>query len=215
MPLRAPKGKWSGPRLIIVAVLLLAILQIEGCYYMQAIRGQYEVMNRRQPIAEVIADEESPDDLKKRLTIVQEARVFAVDRLLLADNESYQSYADLGRDYVLWNVFAAPEFSLEPKTWCYPVAGWQKHREVTANRFVTKVLEILRAANRAVRRIRTGSSTNASETCRRVLDSMSARPLHGSINFPSASIASALIVRSLRARSSSMVTSGAVWNVKP
>ncbi len=95
---------------------------------MQAIRGQYEVMNRRQPIAEVIADEESPDDLKKRLTIVQEAREFAVDELLLADNDSYRSYADLGRDYVVWNVFAAPEFSLEPKTWCYPVAGCVAYR---------------------------------------------------------------------------------------
>ena len=126
--MRAPKGKKSTPRLIIVTVLLLAILQIEGCYYMQAIRGQFEVMNRRQPIAEVIADEESPDDLKKRLTIVQEARIFAVDELLLADNNSYRSYADLGRDYVVWNVFAAPEFSLEPKTWCYPVAGCVAYR---------------------------------------------------------------------------------------
>jgi predicted aminopeptidase len=126
--LRASKGKRSAPRLIVVTILLLTILQIEGCYYMQAIRGQYEVMNRRQPIAEVIADEESPDELKKRLTIVQEAREFAVDELLLADNDSYRSYADLGRDYVVWNVFAAPEFSLEPKTWCYPVAGCVAYR---------------------------------------------------------------------------------------
>jgi len=128
LPLRAPKENKSTPRLIIVTVLLLAILQIEGCYYMQAIRGQFEVMNRRQPITEVIADDESPDDLKKRLTVVQEARVFAVDELLLADNKSYRSYADLGRDYVVWNVFAAPEFSLEPKTWCYPVAGCVAYR---------------------------------------------------------------------------------------
>ena len=95
---------------------------------MQAIRGQFEVMNRRQPITEVIADEESPDDLKKRLTVVQEARIFAIDELLLADNKSYRSYADLGRDYVVWNVFAAPEFSLEAKTWCYPVAGCVAYR---------------------------------------------------------------------------------------
>jgi len=113
---------------VIAAVLLLAILHIEGCYYMQAMRGQFEVMHSRQPIPEVLADEESPDDLKKRLTIVLEARDFAVDELLLPDNQSYRSYADLGREYVVWNVFAAPEFSLEPKTWCFPVAGCVAYR---------------------------------------------------------------------------------------
>jgi predicted aminopeptidase len=119
------KSEW---RFIIVISLLLSILQIEGCYYMQAIRGQFEVMHSRQPIPEVIADEASSDDLKKRLQIVQEARDFAVDELLLPDNNSYRSYADLGRDYVVWNVFAAPEFSLDPKTWCFPVAGCVAYR---------------------------------------------------------------------------------------
>ena len=95
---------------------------------MQAVRGQLQLMNRRQPIPEVLADEASPADLKRRLTIVQEARNFAVDTLLLPDNKSYRSYADLGRDYVVWNVFAAPEFSLEPKTWCFPVAGCVAYR---------------------------------------------------------------------------------------
>jgi predicted aminopeptidase len=85
-------------------------------------------MHSRQPIPEVIADEASPDDLKQRLKIVQAARDFAVDELLLPDNKSYRSYADLERDYVVWNVFAAPEFSLDPKTWCYPVAGCVAYR---------------------------------------------------------------------------------------
>ena len=128
MPLSVAIGKKSVRRFVIVIALASAILQIEGCYYMQAIRGQFEVMSRRQPIPEIIADKDSPDDLKQRLTIVQEARDFAVDALLLPDNKSYRSYADLGRDYVVWNVFAAPEFSLEPKTWCYPVAGCVAYR---------------------------------------------------------------------------------------
>ena len=126
--LRAAQRKTSAQRFIIVTALLLLILQIEGCYYMQAIRGQFEVMNSRQPIAEVIADEESPDDLRTRLKLVQQARDFAVGELLLPDNNSYRSYADIGRDYVVWNVFAAPEFSLEPRTWCFPVAGCVAYR---------------------------------------------------------------------------------------
>ena len=145
MPLRAMNGKKSARQLLIVGALLLAALQIEGCYYMQAIRGQFEVMNRRHPIPEVIADEEAPEDLRKRLAIVQEAGVFAVDELLLADNESYRSYADLGRDYVVWNVFAAPEFSLEPKTWCYPVAGCVAYRGYFAEEAARKKAQRLRA----------------------------------------------------------------------
>ena len=110
------------------AAFLLLILQVEGCYYLQAIRGHTDLMNRRRPLTEVIADSESPDALKERLELVIEARDFAVSDLLLPDNDSYRSYADLERDYVVWNIFAAPEFELRPKTWCYPVAGCVAYR---------------------------------------------------------------------------------------
>ena len=130
--------------MIIALALLFAILQIEGCYYMQAIRGQFEVMHSRQPIPEVIADEASPDDLKQRLRIVQEARDFAVNELLLPDNKSYRSYADLGRDYVVWNVFAAPEFSLDPQTWCFPVAGCVAYRGYFEEKVARKKAQSLR-----------------------------------------------------------------------
>jgi predicted aminopeptidase len=113
---------------LVAAVLLAAALQIEGCYYMQAIRGQMVVLRNRQPILELIADETLPEELRAKLAIVQEARDFAVDELQLPDNKSYRTYRDLGRDYVVWNVFAAPEFSLEPKTWCFPVAGCVAYR---------------------------------------------------------------------------------------
>jgi predicted aminopeptidase len=133
----------SSLRLIVIAALAFAMLQIGGCYYMQAIRGQFEVMHARQPIPEVIADEESSDELRKRLATVQEARDFAIEELLLADNKSYRSYADLGRDYVVWNVFAAPEFSLEPKTWCYPVAGCVAYRGYFAEEAARKKAQSL------------------------------------------------------------------------
>jgi predicted aminopeptidase len=99
-----------------------------ACYYVQAARGQYDVLARAEPIDEVLAAEDTPDRLARQLELVQEARQFAVDELLLPDNDSYRSYADLERDYVVWNVFAAPEFSLQPETWCFPVAGCVAYR---------------------------------------------------------------------------------------
>lgn len=116
-------GKCTG-----YVVILASMTCLSGCYYMQAARGQLEVINKREPIDEVIAAPETPDDIAARLELVREARQFAVDELLLPDNDSYLSYADLGRDYVVWNVFAAPEFSLEPKSWCFPVAGCVNYR---------------------------------------------------------------------------------------
>lgn len=113
---------------MLVATFLLVILQIEGCYYLQAIRGHSDLMSRRRPMTEVIADNDSPAELKGKLELVIEARDFAVSDLLLPDNDSYRSYADLEREFVVWNVFAASEFSLEPKTWCYPVAGCVAYR---------------------------------------------------------------------------------------
>jgi predicted aminopeptidase len=96
---------------------------LEGCYYMQAFNGQMEVLRKRRPIAEVISDDDTDAELRGRLELVQEARQFAVDQLLLPENDSYLSYTDLEREFVVWNVFAAPEFSLTPEQWCYPVAG--------------------------------------------------------------------------------------------
>lgn len=105
---------------------------------MQAIGGQMEVMHKRRPLAAVIDDAATDDVLRERLKMAVEARDFAVEQLLLPDNGSYRSYADVNRDYIVWNVFAAPEFSLTPKQWCFPVAGCVAYRgyfaEAKANR---------------------------------------------------------------------------------
>ena len=56
------------------------------------------------------------------------ARDFASRELGLPDNGSYRSYADLSAPYVVWNVVAAPEFSVEPQRWCFPIAGCVAYR---------------------------------------------------------------------------------------
>ena len=112
---------------------------------MQAIRGHAELMSRRRPVPEVIDDASVPDDIRERLLLVAEARDFAVSELLLPDNDSYRTYADLERDYVVWNVFAAPEFSLTPKTWCYPVAGCVAYRGYFSESAARKLGDRLRS----------------------------------------------------------------------
>jgi len=95
---------------------------------MQAAKGQLELNRKREPIEDVLQDEDTSPELAARLRLVQEARQFSVDELSLPDNKSYHTYADIERDFVVWNVFAAPEFSMQPKTSCFPVAGCVAYR---------------------------------------------------------------------------------------
>lgn len=111
-----------------LAIVVLVCFTVSGCYYLQAASGQLEVMRKREPIDEIVADPQTPPELADRLRFVQEAREFSIAELGLPDNKSYQSYSDLERDFVVWNVFAVPEFSLTPKQWCYPVAGCVSYR---------------------------------------------------------------------------------------
>src|SRR4051812_10885006 len=124
-------------------LLALSASSLCGCYLIQAATGQMQIVSKRQPIAEVIRDPATSEKLKARLEYVAAARDFASRELGLPDNESYRSYADLGRPYVVWNVFAAPEFSVEPRQWCFPIAGCVVYRgyfsEAAAQRYARKL----------------------------------------------------------------------------
>ena len=105
---------------------------LTGCnnlgYYAQAVGGQVAVMRAAQPIGDVLGDPAGDPGLKKQLEDVRGIREFASRELGLPDNNSYRSYADLGRPYVVWNVFAAPEFSLDSMRWCMFVVGCVNYR---------------------------------------------------------------------------------------
>lgn len=113
-------------------ILAGAVLWLNGCaalgWYGQAVRGQLEILVKREDIAEIIDDPAAPPDLRERLSTALEIRDFASRELHLPDNRSYTLYADLERDAAVWNVVAAPRYSLDPRTWCYPVAGCLAYR---------------------------------------------------------------------------------------
>ena len=115
----------------ILLALALAML-LSGCsslgYYWQSVSGHMQMLSAARPVAEVLADPQTPDVLKARLALSQRIRSFAATELKLPDNASYTRYADLSRGAVVWNVVAAPEFSLTLKTWCFPVAGCVGYR---------------------------------------------------------------------------------------
>ena len=113
-------------------LLPLLLLPLAGCstisYYSQAVSGHFSLMSAREPVEQVIADPDTPAAVRQRLQVALQAREFAIDELGLPDNGSYTRYVQLDRSAVVFNVFAAPEFSLQPKTWCFPVAGCVVYR---------------------------------------------------------------------------------------
>ena len=111
---------------------LLVLSLLSGCaqtgYYLQLIGGHWQIMSSARPTQQWLSDASVSPKLKQRLELAQRMRGFAVADLKLPDNASFQRFADLHRRYALWNVVAAPVFSLDLKTWCFPVTGCVAYR---------------------------------------------------------------------------------------
>jgi len=117
---------WCG-----IALCALLCLTLGGCgtlYVAQAAGGELGVLREREPIDKVLADPGTSPELRAHLEQVRAARDFATAELGLPDNASYRTYADIKRSYVVWNVVAAPEFSVVPHHWCFPVVGCVAYR---------------------------------------------------------------------------------------
>ena len=108
------------------------LLAAGGCatlgWYGQAARGQMELLLKRKDIEKLIASPDTSKEKREKLERVLEIREFATRALALPDNDSYSGFVRLDRDAVVYNVVAAPEFSVTPKTWCYPLVGCLAYR---------------------------------------------------------------------------------------
>ena len=126
---------------------LLPLLLLAGCahfsYYAQAIGGQMDILAKSRPIDEWIEDPATTPETRQKLATALTLREFATRELGLPDNRSYRNYADLERPFAVWNVFATPELSLQPREWCFVVAGCVSYRgyfaQAEADRFAAEL----------------------------------------------------------------------------
>jgi len=114
-----------------LAAVLMAFC-LSGCagvsYYAQSLKGHVEIMAARQDVGKLIGDPSTPDALRAQMASASAIRQFATDELALPDNRSYRTYVDVGGEAVTWAVFGAPEFSVAPRLWCFPVYGCVPYR---------------------------------------------------------------------------------------
>jgi predicted aminopeptidase len=123
-------------RLLRASLALLISASLGGCaavsldvgYYWQSITGHLAVMRAGRPIPELLAEPDLDAKLRGKLELVREIRQFASRELGLPENSSYTRYADLKRPFVLWNIFATPELSMNLVNWCFPIAGCVSYR---------------------------------------------------------------------------------------
>lgn len=111
---------------IVLLLLLPACMQLD--YYLSSATGHLQVISKRQSIKDLLQKKSTPEELQQRLKKISQIRDFASRRLGLPENGSYRSYVELDRPYVVWNVVATPEFSLEPLQWCFPIVGCVSYR---------------------------------------------------------------------------------------
>jgi predicted aminopeptidase len=108
------------------------LVGLSGCtgisYYAQSVNGHLEIVSARQKVEDLIDDTSKPGELRAQMALASDIRAFATEELALPDNASYRSYVDTRRDFVTWAVFATPELSLQPRTWCFPIYGCVPYR---------------------------------------------------------------------------------------
>ncbi len=116
-------------KFLILVSLSVALLSCETVsYYTQAARGQLSIVMGREKIERLLEDDSLSDEMRGKFELVLELREFAAAELLLPVDDNYASYVDVQREHVVWNVFAAPEFSTDNVNWCYPIAGCVTYR---------------------------------------------------------------------------------------
>ena len=113
-------------KIIFFGVLNALFFSLSGCYYSQSVIGHSRLMLARKPVDKVIVT--ADETLVAQLVLSKELKAFAIKELGLPESKSYDSYVALQRDFPVWTVVAAPEFSVNPKQWCYPVIGCASYR---------------------------------------------------------------------------------------
>jgi predicted aminopeptidase len=137
----------------LILIVVVAISLASGCsigYYSQSISGHLSLMSSRVDIEDLLNDHNAPSDLKEKLQLVLQIREFASETLQLPKNDSYKSYVELDRKHVVWNVVAAPEFSMELDKWCFLIVGCVNYRGYFSEQDAQSFAEALRAEGKDV-----------------------------------------------------------------
>lgn len=108
-----------------VLLFSLGLCQL-GCQLPYILKSGYEqskILAQRESLEKVLHKDSIPEEVKSKIRLAQEAKVFAETKLGLTPTDNYSSYVDLNRPYVSWIVQAAKAYELKPYLWDFPLVG--------------------------------------------------------------------------------------------
>lgn len=109
-----------------VAPLILGVSFLCGCsagYLLHLGAGQARIVLEKKPVAEVLEKGALPAQRREKLLLVLEAKEFGETEIGLARSRNYTFYYEVPGPAVAYNLTACPALSLDPHTWCFPIAG--------------------------------------------------------------------------------------------
>ncbi len=113
-----------------IRALLLAVLAggalATACspiYVIKAGLAEAKILRARRPLPDVILDPATDERTRGKLTLVREARRYAIEELELDVGDSYTTFTPLEKDTLALVLSAAHRDRLVSKTWWFPVVG--------------------------------------------------------------------------------------------
>lgn len=100
----------------------MCALGCSGCYYGHLAVGQARILWAQRPVSEVLADRETPEELRHQLELVGHARAFAVE-LGLEVKGQYTSYVPWPGDRIVTTVVATAPGAVEAAGYRFPIVG--------------------------------------------------------------------------------------------
>jgi predicted aminopeptidase len=105
---------------------LLPLLTLGACspgYVLRASWEESKILAARRPIREVMRDEGTDPETRRKLALVLQAREFARDSLGLRAGESYTLFSQVRSDTLAMVLSAAPKDAFRAHTWWFPIVG--------------------------------------------------------------------------------------------
>ena len=109
--------------LLIVLALGLTASACSPTYVLRAAWEEAKILNRRKPIARIVADTATDWETRDKLLLVLQARQFAADSLGLNAGDSYTLFSRVDSDTLVMVLSAAPKDEFRPHTWWFPIVG--------------------------------------------------------------------------------------------
>ena len=141
-------GRWRYLAVAVLVLLVASCATVRGArdavvYYSQAVHGQLGVLAARRAIDKVLVDPATDEALVRQLRLVKQLTAYASTELDLPVDGRYGSYVDWQDSALVWNVIAAPEFSVEAVRRCFPIVGCVPYRGYFSRRMADREAERL------------------------------------------------------------------------